>query len=1346
MANKNDVIHQTFSYGIIYCYSIPDNQHKGRLKIGEATVSSDHPTKEEIVVAAHDRIKQQTQTADIKYVLEHVEIAITNDNQYFSDTDVHNVLIRSGYNRKSENTRNKRSEWFEVDLATVIKAINAKKEGREALTTPEKTGEKILPFPFRPNQLDAVTQTTKAIRQNRKHFLWNAKMRFGKTSAAMLVAKENEFKKVLIVTHRPSVSADWYSDFNKVFAGTNYEYSSKTKGENLNSRLNDNKPFVYFASLQDLRLSETVVSDTSSGSKASGFSKNHELFGAEWDMLIVDEAHEGTESNLGDTTLGKIKTNFTLRLSGTPFNILHKHEENEIYTWDYVMEQNEKTHWEENNLGVPNPYAELPALAIFTYDIDKFKSHIGDLGNNFHDSLDGAFKFHEFFRVQKDDDGNDTAQFVHESMVKKFLDLLADDKLKTKFPYSTPEYRTYNKHSLWLLPNRVKAIEAMEKLMNAHPIFSNFGIVNISGNVKDDDNDKDAKTRVSNAIKNNEYTITLTGQRLTTGASVPEWTAVLMLSDTASATTYLQTAFRCQTPARINGKLKTQGYVFDFAPDRTLRLVAEAIELNHKSGKTNSPEQKNAMGSFLNFCPILAAEDGEMKPFAVSTMLEQLKKAIIERVSRNGFDDPKLYNDDLLRLDELEITKFNELQSIVGKSTNERTNEIEVNSTGMNDMDTQKAEEAERKKKQKVELTDEEKELLQALKEAREQKKSAISILRGVSIRMPMLVYGADVSIGEDISLPDFIELVDDESWVEFMPAGLTKQKFAEFTKYYDEEVFRGVTRSIRAKAFDCDELLPSERVQAIASIFSTFKNPDKETVLTPWNVVNMHISSTLGGNDFNHMNSEIDLPEWKDLGEASKIWNRENTTIFEINSKSGLYPLLATYNLYTNALAKQDSSEDKVYRELWNKILKKNIYVLCKSPMAMTITKRTLAGYTEAKVNIIYINDLLNKLRQQDKYIEYNLSNELQKEFGIKGDELKFTATVGNPPYQFNDNGKRDDGSANASASPIYNLFVEESKKISRLQSLIMPARWTTGAGKGLGNFTITMLNDKHIRSFILHSNSREVFPTVDIMGGICYFLRDEEYSGGCSIVVHTPDSLETYKGFLNSDNTGTFIPYSELVNILKKIKAKTPKLAIENIQTITSVRKPYGLSTDFFKDPKKYDLPTVDEKIKLSDDIEIIGLDSTKRASRYARKNYPVPAGKENISTWKIFAPYAHGSGSLGTKGGTLLLGVPLVGSPNQICTETFLRIGSFNTSFEAESLMKYYKTKFFRVLVGILKTTQHATTTFGFVPLQDFTQKSDVRWSRQIIDIEKQLYKKYDLSEDEISFIETYVKAME
>lgn len=1315
---KGNGINETFSYGVIYVYSIQDEKHRGRLKIGSATINSDSPTQESIDECAHDRIKQQTKTADIPYSLEYAELAITNDGTYFSDYDVHEVLKRSGYQRKAKNIKNAHSEWFEVNLEVAKKAIQAIKEGRRALSTKEKNTSQTPEFPFRPNQLDAINKTTKAIKKKRKHFLWNAKMRFGKTSAAMQVAKENEMEKVLIVTHRPSVSIDWYDDFNKVFAGTNYQYSSKTTGEHIKTLSKSDKSFVYFASLQDLRLSKRVVEDESAGTQARGFDKNDEVFDTTWDMLIVDEAHEGTQSILGDATFSKIPANFTLLLSGTPFNILDKREEEDIYTWDYVMEQEAKLNWDERNPGVPNPYAELPALSIFTYDVDTFASHIGSLGENFHDSLDGAFKFHEFFRLHKDDEGSDIAEFVHEPMVRKFLDLLADNTLDTKFPYATEEYRNYNKHSLWLLPNRVKAIEAMEKLLKNHSIFGSnqFGIVNISGNSRDDEEDKDAKDRVTRAIKNHDYTITLTGQRLTTGASIPEWTAVFMMSDTSSATTYLQTAFRCQTPARIGGKIKTQGYVFDFAPDRTLKLVAEAIELNHKSGKTNSPEQKDAMRQFLNFCPILAAEGGSMKPYDVEKMLGQLKKAIIERVSRSGFDDPKLYNDELLQLDELDITRFNELKNIVGKSTGERVNKIDINNLGMTDLRAQQAEEAERKKKQKKYLSEEEKEALKKLKEAREQKKAAISILRAVSIRMPMLVYGANVSIRDDITLQKFIDLVDKESWQEFMPAGLTKEQFMGFTKYYDEEVFKGVAHSIRAKAFDCDNLLPTERIRAITNIFSTFKNPDKETVLTPWNVVNTHMTKAFGGHNFSSgVTDKTGKPEWVSRGVDTNIWKKDDTKILEINSKSGLYPLLAAYNVYSRQLIKIKKSEEKISRKVWNKVLADNIYVLCKSPMAESITRRTLAGYSVAKTNIVHIEDLVKKLQQKDGFKDYNLRKELLEKFNLQNNNMKFTAVVGNPPYQVTTDTNF--------ATPVYHLFFEAAKSLDPdYVSLIYPARFLFNAGATPKEWNKQMLNDRHLSLLLYEPNSQKIFSGVDIKGGVCITFWNKNNPGG--------------------GLGGVFVAHEDLGTILGKVKVGGFDAIVSTAGGSPTVRyeDKFGRKRSYFRTSAFFDLPDVFSKARdAKHAIKIIGLErGNKRSERYVSKGMVIDP---NLKTWKVFLPESNGSGAIG--GG---VGAPLMGESFTGCTESFLQIGSFGRKLEAQSCMKYIKTKFCRALLSTLKVTQHnPKNTWKNIPLQDFTGKSDIDWSKSVSDIDKQLYKKYGLDKDEINFIETNVKPM-
>lgn len=354
----------------------------------------------------------------------------------------------------------------------------------------------------------------------------------------------------------------------------------------------------------------------------------------------------------------------------------------------------------------------------------------------------------------------------------------------------------------------------------------------------------------------------------------------------------------------------------------------------------------------------------------------------------------------------------------------------------------------------------------------------------------------------------------------------------------------------------------------------------------------------------------------------------------------------------------------------------------------------------------------------------------------------MKFDVVVGNPPYQENDNGKRANGTANASASPLYHYFFYLAKEIANDEvSLIFPARWLNGAGKGLRQFSQEMLHDKHIRSLSVFKRSALVFPNTEIKGGVLYFTYTKKHTGTAEISVIDHDNKKyAYTGFLDSTDSGIFIPYGELVAIFQKISSKVD-LKKENITQIVSTRKPYGLTTDFFNTPEKFGLPPVYGEKRAPDDLEILGLLKNKRVVRYVPKNYPVPTGQETIQKWKVFGAYAYGSGEFGEKGPELI-----VGRPAQISTETFLVFGPFDSKYAANAFKKYFYTKFFRALVGIMKTTQHSTTTYGFVPLQDFTETSDIDWSKSIAEIDRQLYKKYGLEQTEIDFIETKVKSME
>ena len=350
----------------------------------------------------------------------------------------------------------------------------------------------------------------------------------------------------------------------------------------------------------------------------------------------------------------------------------------------------------------------------------------------------------------------------------------------------------------------------------------------------------------------------------------------------------------------------------------------------------------------------------------------------------------------------------------------------------------------------------------------------------------------------------------------------------------------------------------------------------------------------------------------------------------------------------------------------------------------------------------------------------------------------MKFDAVIGNPPYQENDNGIREEGAAiNASAKPLYNHFFYLAQEITSDKiNLIFPARWLVGAGKGLTEFTKKMLNDKHIKSVTIFQKASDVFVNTDIKGGVLHLTYDKTYKGKTHIkVIDWKKRLHEYTAYLNSCGSGFLIPYEKLVSIYKKVR----NLSEESIQKHISTRKPYGLATDFLKNPAKYSMPEIFEQKNNEEDLSIFGLEKNKRVIKYVPKNYPIITGNDTIYKWKFFVGKAMGNGEFGE----IYPDYPIA-APGEIATETFIRIGAFDSKEEAEALKKYFYTKFFRALLGIAKVTQDATSkVYCFVPNQNFGKDSDIDWSQDIKKIDLQLYKKYKLNKTEIKFIEENIK---
>lgn len=1261
-----------------------------------------------------------------------------------------------------------------------------------------------------------------------RQFLWNAKMRFGKTICAMQLMRELDVKRTLIITHRPVVGESWLKAFKQVVGSKSSEPKvkgnsdiHKTYGFGMRSddesetvgNYYDLEKFVetpgnhyaFFVSMQYIRLSELVNSKTQAKNagkelgNGNSTSKENEMLKADilktdWDLIIIDEAHEGTLTSLGKGViqdfLKKEKTKM-LYLSGTPFNLYEDFKEDEIYTWDYIAEQTAKHNWNLEHPNEKNPYAELPKMNIFTYDITKNIDNILD--------QTGVFSFPEFFRTWTGNPKADNAsmpegakgRFVHEPEVSEFLNLLSIKDDENNFPFSKPEYRQMFRHTLWVV-SHVNEAAALEQLLKEHKIFRHFDVVNVAGRNETDEQNENALDKVLKAIGENPEktsTITISCGRLTTGVTVAPWTAVFYLKGGDRAATYMQTIFRVQSPYKTpDGKIKKECYVFDFAPDRTLKIVAEtakfssmatAKEKKKQEGdeeKTQEMRDKETVREFIELCPVLSMDGGKMSAMDVNDIYKQLENVFIDRLVRKGFDDPCLYNQDELNKVNPEI--INHIGENGGKAPDEKRKDAKDTVDLSHMTDEQRAEweekirqkkaEAKKKAEEKLKkdeefkaqweaMSDEEREdwlkeeaeriaRREKAKEEREEFKKRMTNIRGIALRIPLLMYGgADAGDPKDeLTVDNFTRKIKDESWTEFMPKGISKEDFNKIRKCFNATRFEEAGKKYRALTREADFMHIDERIRQITEIFSYFRNPDKETVLTPWRVVNMHMSDTIGGwcwydEGFDEKTGVLDTPRYVDQGDVTRqlfdnvdLAGEVQTKILEINSKTGLYPLYVTYSLFRRRLDEYIKAEC-VEREtlsvqeeqvVWDDIVENNMYVICNTPMAVGITRRTLFGFRQVdqKANIKNVQLIERASKDQEGLVKELKSVSFWKGNSSK-QEMKFNAVVGNPPYQI-----MDGGGTGSSATPIYNKFVDLAKLLNPNNvSMIIPAKWYTG-GKGLDEFRANMLNDKQLIKLFDYEDSRDCFPTVDIAGGVCYFLWNKGSDNKCVVTSILGSFCNESTRYLNEHDT--FIRNQKVLDIINKVKSQTFTGFLS--QTVYS-RKPFGIRSFQRGFPAKP-----------GRNISLFGSDGIT----YMEEK-DVPQNKEIVDKWKVIMSKASAehAGQTDANGRKRIVSRLEVLPPYTICTESYLLLDIFDNEEEAQNLKKYIRTCFTRFLLASILITQNIVRDkFKFVPIQNYKNNSDIDWSQSIPDIDRQLYTKYNLSDDEIAFIEKMIKPMD
>lgn len=649
----------------IYAYEHIDYPaHKGWLKVGYTTRT------------AEIRVREQNQTSHVKFKIVLERPAMRKDGSTFDDRLVRDIL-------RKDHIPNPEGEWCVCGVREVERAIAAAVAGKDNMM------ERTEDFEMRPEQKRAVEKTSAYFNAFRKdpsnrglvpHFLWNAKMRFGKTFTAYQLALRMGWKKLLILTFKPAAKTAWEEDLltHKDFEG--WQFCQKQDDREFN-RVDERRPFVCFASFQDVLGRNSV-----GGIKAT----NEWIQTVGWDCIVLDEYHYGawgrnaknfydrkdpalrraeevceilTEDassarelearEMYDEGLMPLRTGAYLYLSGTPFRAVSTGEfiEEQIFNWTYSDEQAAKEAWQ----GEHNPYAQLPKMVMLTYQLPDSISEIASRGEF------DEFDLNEFFRAEDD-------RFLHEEYVQKWLDLIRGayteniltelklGKEKPPMPFSDSRLLSYLQHTYWFLPS-VAACRAMSVLLRkrSNRFFDDYKVIVAAGN--EAGMGAQAVEPVYNAMEDPQLTktITLSCGKLSTGVTVKPWTGILMLRNTTSPKTYFQAAFRVQSPWTTKDEhgeeviLKPFCYVFDFAPNRALRQVQEySCQLNvHES----NPEKK--VEEFIKFLPILAFDGSSMKEIDAAGVLDMAMSGTTATLLARRWESAVLVNVDNATLQRL---------------------------------------------------------------------------------------------------------------------------------------------------------------------------------------------------------------------------------------------------------------------------------------------------------------------------------------------------------------------------------------------------------------------------------------------------------------------------------------------------------------------------------------------------------------------------------------------------------------------------------------------------------------------------------------------------------------------
>ncbi|WP_341492468.1 Eco57I restriction-modification methylase domain-containing protein [Mesomycoplasma ovipneumoniae] len=1288
---------------------------------------------------------------------------IIDGETYFRDYAIHQYL-ENDLNKKrlkpeelEDGLYYSREFFKETEINDINNAIEDIKENYHANSSKYEyySSKNRLPQTFhyqrgeqwtlRPNQQSAVDSFIRAVKNGRRNLLMYAVMRFGKSFTSLCCALEISANIVLVVSAKADVKDEWKKIVEG--AGNFWEYVfleayDLDSSENaIKANREENKKVVIFLTLQDLQ--GNAIKD-----------KHKELFSEQIDLLIIDETHFGARAesfgkilenagyeksdktnikklddenidvNVAEKELKQINARIRLHLSGTPYRILmgSEFEKEDIISFvqfsDIVKEQEK---WDKNNLNKDdinewdNPYYGFPQMVRFAFNPNKSSREKMEALKR----SGVTFAFSKLFEpesIKKDTVNNGHKKFINETEILDLLQVIdgskEDENLLGFLDYDKIKEGKMCRHMVMVLPY-CGSCDAMEELLSTKKdTFKNLGeyeIINISGvdAGKIYKKPSDIKNKIKQCEDLNKKTITLTVNRMLTGSTVEQWDTMFYFKDTSSPQEYDQAIFRLQNQyvrtlssakGVIKENLKPQTLLVDFDPDRLFRMQEQkSLIYNVNIEENGNSKLKERIAQELRISPVIVMNHNKIKEVDATNILEAIgeynnQRSVSDEVLDIPIDFSILKDDDIRKAIEQQA-EFNSKQGLTIVPNQGQGDELDIDEA----LDqTKKSEQKQDKPENNYSIEE-------------KSDKELAKLEAQIKTYYQRVLFFSFLTKDRVASLDDILSVLERDENI-----SLSKNLFL------DKAIIQKISKSMdpfKRSRFDykiqnismlaCDESVPP-LTRALRSI-KKFNRMSESEVITPSKVCDEMVGL---------------LPE-----ESLKEIVSNQDKLLDIASKSGEYAV-ALYKRLTIELG------------YLHEDVKDIIYSIPTSSIAYEFTRRF---YEILDLNVENIAtkfnayDLIKVKNDKDK-VEYDKISEIlkqNKKFSditlqdeLKGGDKKvdFAAVIGNPPYQKIISKAKSNSSLSKQLFPYYTIL---SMKISsNLSSLIIPARWFTGDAQDKSFLKLReFLKDENTLSDLYYyQDTNSIFNHVEIKGGVCHFLSSSNHIGDINFVKVLEEKKISTKRNLFLKGLDIVLTDEIQFSVLNKVKNEE----FSSLTEITTGRNAFGITG------KESVVKTVSSADIFENACE---LRCKHNLVRYITED-KVTKNIDIFNSYKVFVSKSAGAPNIDKK----VIGEPYIGGLKSACTDSLIPIGKFDNLFEAESLQKYLKTKFSRYMISLVKSSQNTTQiVYRFVPMQDFTQNSDIDWTKSIVEIDEQLFDKYNLSTEERQHIKKSIKDM-